>query len=172
MRRSGRIAGLQRAQQLGRYHLLDRIAFGGMAEIYRAKTFDPRGQSHIVAVKRMLPHLSKDDELLQMLVDEAKISGILRHPNIAQLFEFAHAGDDYFLAMEYVEGKDSRSILERCRRLGRALSPEHCAFIVSQVADALEAAHTQKDALGRAMKIIHRDISPSNLLCSYEGEVK
>ncbi|HJZ85587.1 MAG TPA: serine/threonine-protein kinase [Polyangia bacterium] len=163
---------MPRAQQLGRYHLLDRIAFGGMAEIYRAKTFDERGEQHIVAVKRVLGHLAEDDDFVQMLVDEAKICGTLRHPNIAAIYEFARSGEDYFIAMEYVDGKDSRTILDRCRQLGRTIPAQHCGYIAWQVAEALEAAHTQHDGLGRAMRIIHRDISPSNLLCSYTGEVK
>src|SRR5437667_7184334 len=100
---------MPRAHQLGRYHLMDRIAFGGMAEIYRAKTFDDIGTPHLVAIKRMLAHLAQDEDFVQMLVDEAKICGTLRHPNIAHLFEFARVGEDYFLAMEYVDGKDSRS---------------------------------------------------------------
>jgi serine/threonine-protein kinase len=163
---------MPRAQQLGRYHLLDRLAFGGMAEIYRAKTFDQGGHSHLVAIKRVLGHLAEDEDFVQMLVDEAKICGTLRHPNIAHIYEFARVADDYFIAMEFVDGKDSRSILDRCRQLGRHVPPQHCAYIAAQVAEALEAAHTQRDGLGRAMRIIHRDVSPSNVLCSYQGEVK
>ncbi len=82
---------VRRAQQLGRYHLLDRIAFGGMAEIYRAKTFYANGQPHLVAVKRVLAHLAEDDDFIQMLVDEAKIASVLRHGNIARVYEFARA---------------------------------------------------------------------------------
>ena len=100
---------MRRAQQLGRYHLLDRIAFGGMAEIYRAKTFDATGHAHLVAVKRVLAHLAEDDDFIQMLVDEAKIAGLLRHPNIARVYEFARAHGEYFIAMEYVDGKALRS---------------------------------------------------------------
>ena len=143
-----------------------------MAEIYRAKTFDEGGQQHLVAIKRVLGHLVEDEDFVQMLVDEAKICGTLRHPNIAHIYEFARVGDDYFIAMEFVDGKDSRTILDRCRQLGRPVPPIHCAYIISHVADALEAAHSQKDGLGRPMKIIHRDISPSNVLVSYNGEIK
>ena len=82
---------LRRAQQLGRYHLIDRIAFGGMAEIYRTKTFDAQGHAHLVAVKRVLAHLAEDDDFIQMLVDEAKIASVLRHPSIARVYEFARA---------------------------------------------------------------------------------
>jgi serine/threonine protein kinase len=163
---------MPQAQQLGRYHLLDRIAFGGMAEIFRAKTFDSRGQVHLVAVKRVLAHLVEDQDFLQMLVDEAKISALLRHENIARLYEFAKAGDEYFLAMEYVDGKDLRSLLERGRQTGRPIPPEHVAWVAMETAHALHAAHVQRDGAGRALRIVHRDVSPSNVLCSYHGEVK
>src|SRR6266496_1960725 len=96
---------VHRAQQLGRYHLLDRIAFGGMAEIFRARTFDAEGHQHMVAVKRILGHLAADEDFIQMLIDEAKIASHLEHENIAQIYELARAHDEYYIAMEYVDGK-------------------------------------------------------------------
>jgi serine/threonine-protein kinase len=163
---------MQKAQQLGRYQLLDRIAFGGMAEIYRAKTFDLEGREHLVAVKRVLQHLTTDEEFMKMIVDEAKLTALIAHENIARVYEFAHAGDEYFIAMEYVDGKDVRAILERHRQKGTSIPPEHVAWIIMETAHALNAAHTQRDKQGRAMHIVHRDVSPSNVLCSYNGEVK
>jgi serine/threonine-protein kinase len=163
---------LQRAQQLGRYHVLDRIAFGGMAEIYRAKTFDHDGHAHLVAVKRVLAHLAEDDDFIQMLVDEAKIASLIRHPNIAHVYEFARAHGEYFIAMEFVDGKDLRSILEKCRAAGQPVPPQHAAWIASEIALALHEAHTVTDGQGRALKLVHRDVSPSNVLCAYAGEVK
>jgi eukaryotic-like serine/threonine-protein kinase len=164
--------GVQRAQQLGRYHLLDRIAFGGMAEIYRAKTFDSGGHIHLVAVKRVLAHLVEDDDFIQMLVDEAKIASLLSHPNVARVYEFARAQGEYFIAMEYIDGKDTRTILERRRALGRPLPPQHAAYVAGEIAFALHAAHGVADARGRALKLVHRDVSPSNIVCAYTGEVK
>jgi serine/threonine-protein kinase len=160
------------AQQLGRYQLLDRIAFGGMAEIFRAKTFDYEGRAHLVAVKRVLNHLTTDDDFLRMLVDEAKITAILSHENIARVYEFGHEGEDYFIAMEYVDGKDVRTLLDRHRAQQKAIPAEHVAWIAMEVAHALHAAHTQKDGAGRPLHIVHRDVSPSNVLLSYRGEVK
>jgi serine/threonine-protein kinase len=164
------------AQQLGRYQLLDRIAFGGMAEIFRAKTFDNEGRAHLVAVKRVLNHLTADDDFVRMLVDEAKITAILQHENIARVFEFAvdhgTGGDEYFIAMEYVDGKDVRTLLDRHRAQQKPIAPEHVAWIGMEVAHALHAAHTQKDGAGRPLHIVHRDVSPSNVLLSYRGEVK
>ncbi len=166
------IRELRRAQQLGRYHLLDRIAFGGMAEIYRAKTFDASGHAHLVAVKRVLAHLAEDDDFIQMLVDEAKIAGLLKHPNIARVYEFARAHGEYFIAMEHVDGKDLRSILERCRQHKVPMQADHTAYIGMEVAAALHAAHTALDTRGKPLRIVHRDVSPSNVICAYTGEVK
>ncbi len=163
---------MSHAEQLGRYHLLERIAYGGMAEIYRARTFDRLGRRHDVAVKRVLAHLAKDDSFIDMLVDEAKIAIALRHPNIAQVYEFAQAGEEYFLAMEWVDGKDLRSILKLLRGKGETLPPEHAAYAIYEVANALHAAHTATDKDQKPMRIVHRDISPSNVLCAYTGEVK
>ena len=163
---------MRRAQQLGRYHLLDRIAFGGMAEIYRAKTFDANGQPHLVAVKRVLAHLAEDDDFIQMLVDEAKIASVLRHGSIARVYEFARAHGEYFIAMEHVDGKDMRTVLERCRTKRKPIPPEHAAYIAGEVTAALHAAHSAVDTRNRPLRIIHRDVSPSNIICSYSGEVK
>ncbi|CAN5706628.1 hypothetical protein BH11MYX3_BH11MYX3_33520 [soil metagenome] len=165
-------ATVRRAQQLGRYHLLDRIAFGGMAEIYRAKTFDAHGTPHLVAVKRVLAHLAEDDDFIQMLVDEAKIASVLRHGNIARVYEFARAHGEYFIAMEHVDGKDMRTVLERCRTKKKPIPPEHAAYIGAEVGSALHAAHSAVDSRNRPLRIIHRDVSPSNIICSYAGEVK
>ena len=152
---------MPQAQQLGRYHLLDRIAYGGMAEIFRAKTFEADGQVRLVAVKRILRHLVQDEDVLQMLVDEAKVTAVLRHENIAQLYEFARDRDEYFLAIEYVDGKDVRAIIENARTAQRWVPPEDAAWIVMETATALHAAHCQHDAAGRALRIVHRDVSPS-----------
>ena len=143
-----------------------------MAEIYRAKTFDGNGQAHLVAVKRVLAHLAEDDDFIQMLVDEAKIASVLRHPNIARVYEFARAHGEYFIAMEHVDGKDMRTVLERCRVKKKPIPPEHAAHVAAEVGAALHAAHSAIDARGRPLRIIHRDVSPSNIICSYAGEVK
>ncbi|MCK5797315.1 MAG: serine/threonine protein kinase, partial [Deltaproteobacteria bacterium] len=160
------------AQQLGRYHLLDRVAVGGMAEIYRAKTFDSRGEEHLVAIKRVLAHLAEDDDFLQMLVDEAKIATLLDHPNIARVYEFVRVGDEYFIAMEYVDGRDLRSLMERIRAHKMQIAPEHAAYIMMRALDALHAAHTKTDGADQPLNIVHRDVSPSNVLVSFSGQVK
>ena len=162
---------MQRAQQLGRYHLLDRIAFGGMAEIFRAKTFDEDGHAHLVAVKRILSHLAEDEDFIQMLIDEAKVASLIDHRNIARVYELSRAHNELFIAMEWVDGKDLRAILDRCRK-GSLLPPEHVAYVGSEVAMALQAAHDSRDGSGKAIDLVHRDVSPSNVICAYNGEVK
>jgi serine/threonine-protein kinase len=143
-----------------------------MAEIYRAKTYDESGRSLVVAIKRLLSQYTEDPDFVAMLLDEARICGALRHPNIAQVFEFARAGGEYFIAMEHVDGKDGRAILERARKAGGPIPTQHCAYLAAGVADGLAAAHSQRDADGKPLAIIHRDVSPSNVLASYQGMVK
>src|SRR5262249_39686708 len=126
----------------------------------------------LVAVKKVLQHLVNDEDFLRMLVDEAKITATLKHDNIARVYEFSHESGEYFMAMEYIDGKDVRTLLERHRQKQEPIAPEHVAWIGMQVGQALHAAHTQRDGAGRAMHIVHRDVSPSNILCSYRGEVK
>ena len=160
------------AQQVGRYFLLDRIAVGGMAEIYRALTFDSQGHNHIVAIKRVLSNLADDDDFLQMMVDEAKITILLNHANIARVYEFVRVGDDYFIAMEFVDGRDVRAILERLREDDAWCPPEHAAYILMCTLTALHATHDARDGAGASMEIVHRDVSPSNVLVGYDARVK
>ena len=143
-----------------------------MAEIYRAKTFDSDGHMHLVAVKRVLAHLAEDNDFIQMLVDEAKVAGMLKHPNVARVYEFARAHGEYFISMEHVDGKDLRTILERCRQKKLAMSPEHAAHVAAEIAAGLHYAHSATDPTGKHLRIVHRDVSPSNVIVSYAGEVK
>ncbi len=143
-----------------------------MAEIYRAKTFDSSGNAHWVAVKRVLAHLVEDEDFMQMLVDEAKIASQVKHPNIARVYEFTQAHGEYFIAMEHVDGKDLRTMLERCRQRKESMPAHHAAYMAAEVATALQAAHNALDPDGKPLGIVHRDVSPSNVLCAYSGEVK
>ena len=163
---------MQQAQQLGRYHLLDRIAFGGMAEIYRAKTADAAGRLHLMAVKRVLAHLVEDEEFIHMLIDEARLTALLKHPNIARIYEFCKTTSEYFISMEYVDGKDLRALLEKARQAQEFIPEEHLAYICMLVARGLHFAHHLTDRAGGPLNIVHRDVSPSNVLISYAGEVK
>jgi serine/threonine-protein kinase len=158
--------------RLGRYRLMQRIAYGGMAEIFRATTVDDKGRTRLVAIKRLLAHLSEDSQFLHMLIDEARIASRLVHPNICRMYELSRAGTSYFLALEYIDGKDLRSVMDRCRARGEPLDSELAAHVIAEVCEGLHAAHVQTDSLGQPMGIVHRDVSPSNVICAYAGDVK
>jgi serine/threonine protein kinase len=156
----------------GPYQLLERIATGGMAELFRAKRSGVEGFEKIVAVKRILPHLSDNKEFVDMFVDEAKMVAGLAHPNIVQIFDLGRIGRSYFIAMEYVHGRDLRTIVKRAKERGARVPMDLSVLIVSRVCAALEFAHRKKDDRGRPMQIVHRDVSPQNVLISFEGDVK
>jgi eukaryotic-like serine/threonine-protein kinase len=156
----------------GRHLLLERINVGGMAEVFKAKAFGVEGFERIVAVKRILPTLADDDEFITMFIDEARIAAHLTHQNIVQIFELGRADKTFFISMEYVAGHDLRLILDHQKKTKRPLEITKSCFIVSRVAEALEYAHRKRDPAGRDLKIIHRDVTPQNIIISFEGEVK
>ncbi len=159
-------------ERLGQYILLEKVATGGMAELFRAKKIGIEGFEQILAVKRILPHLSSDEEFVNMFIAEAKLVAQLTHKNIAQIYDFGRIDQNYFIAMEYIRGKDLKAILKKVSLERRKLPAAIAVFIAKEVAAALSYAHIQKDSAGNDLNIIHRDISPQNILVSYEGEVK
>ncbi len=156
----------------GKYLLLDRINIGGMAEVWRGKTFGAGGFERLVAIKRILPNIAEDEEFISMFIDEAKITVQLTHANIAQIYELGHIQSSYFIAMEYIPGKDMRAIFDRCRKKGEPAPVPLTCYVVAKLCEGLDYAHRKKDGTGRDMTIVHRDVSPQNVLISYEGEVK
>ncbi|WP_338864267.1 serine/threonine protein kinase [Myxococcus stipitatus] len=156
----------------GKYLLLDRINIGGMAEVWRGKQFGASGFERLVAIKRILPNIAEDEEFISMFIDEAKISVQLSHANIAQIYELGQITSSYFISMEYIPGKDMRAIFDRCRKKGEPAPVPLVAFCISKMCEGLDYAHRKKDGMGRDMNIVHRDISPQNVLISFEGEVK
>jgi serine/threonine protein kinase len=156
----------------GPYRLLERVAVGGMAEVFRAKRSGVEGFEKVVAVKRILSHLSDNKEFVDMFIDEAKMVAGLTHPNIVQIFDLGKIDRSYYIAMEYVHGRDLRTILRRARERGVPVPLELSAFVVSRMCAALEYAHRKRDEGGQPMLLVHRDISPQNILLSFEGDVK
>ncbi|HEX6837700.1 MAG TPA: protein kinase [Polyangia bacterium] len=152
--------------------MLERISVGGMAEVFKAKSFGVEGFEKILAIKRILPSMAEDADFIEMFIDEAKICGQLNHANICQIFELGRVDDSHFIAMEYVWGKDVLQIQNRFRKLRQTMKPEMAAFIAAKLCEGLDYAHKKKDAAGRPLGIIHRDISPQNILISYDGELK
>jgi serine/threonine protein kinase len=156
----------------GRYALLEKVATGGMAEVFRATRRGVEGFEKVVAVKRILPHLSTNKDFVEMFIAEAKMVASLSHPNIVQIFDLGKIDDSYYIAMEFVEGKDLRTILTRARNQSTLPGVDLAALVAARVSAALEYAHRHRDSDGRDLRIVHRDVSPQNILLSDEGEVK
>ncbi|HEY7575094.1 MAG TPA: protein kinase, partial [Thermoanaerobaculia bacterium] len=159
--------------RFGQYEILERIASGGMAELYRARRSGVEGFQKIVAIKKILPHLADNEGFIAMFADEAKLAAQLNHPNIVHIYDLGkiEAGG-YFIAMEHVEGRDLRAILESAREVGMTLPVPLGVYVASKVASALDYAHRRRDGEGRDLHIVHRDVSPQNILISFEGDIK
>src|SRR5437868_4680714 len=157
---------------LGGYRLLSQLAVGGMAEIYVAKAAGASGWEKLVALKVIHPNFSQDPEFVQMLVDEAKLSVQLQHANIVQTFDLGRIDEQYYIAMELIDGIDLYKLLRQASEREIDFPPEIAAFIAQETCNGLDYAHRKRDSKGRPLQIVHRDVSPQNILCSYDGEVK
>jgi len=156
----------------GRYTLLERLAVGGMAEVFRAKITSSHGFEKVLVIKRILPHLAADPNFVSMFIDEAKLTAQLTHPKIVQVLDFGEVRGQYFTALEYIDGFDGLGLL-RVAAQKRVHVPRPLAvFIVNDVLEALDYAHNARDMEGKPMQIVHRDISPSNIFISKRGDVK
>lgn len=158
--------------RIGPYELLERIGVGGMAEVFRARQTGADGFERYVAIKRILPGIAADHDFVEMFIDEAKIAVQLSHPNIAQIYDLGMEDGVYFIAQEYIHGRDMGAIVERQRAAGVPLPIPLVVHIGMKVCEALQHAHTAVGPGGQPLQIIHRDVSPSNVLVSYEGAVK
>ena len=158
--------------EVGDYVLLGLIARGGMAEIYKAKKKGVKGFEKVIAIKKILSGYGEDDKYIEMLVDEAKIAAELSHPNIIQIYDLGRKDNYYFIAMEYVLGKDLREIQTRLRERDSWFPEEISLYLTIKILEALNYAHKAKDSRGRPLEIVHRDVSPPNILISYSGDVK
>ncbi len=163
---------MRRTRRLGRYHLTYRIAFGGMAELFRAFTFDEEGFKRDVAIKRLLPHYTEDRNFVDMLTDEFKLTSYLKHPNIADVYELLQLEDTLVIAMEYVDGKDLRTAIERSREQKIPFAIDDAVYVIARSLEGLHHAHVARDDRGEPLRIVHRDFSPSNVLLAYDGVVK
>jgi serine/threonine protein kinase len=157
---------------VGRYQIVDRLAVGGMAELFKATLTGEHGFAKLVAIKKILPHLATDHSFVEMFIDEARITAQLDHRHIVQVFELGTDADTPYIAMQYVDGLDVLGLLRECARSQIRLPPDLAALIARDVLDALDYAHHALDASGRPLGIIHRDISPGNVLLSWRGDVK
>lgn len=163
---------MRRTRRVGRYHLTYRIAFGGMAELFRAVTFDDDQHQISVAIKRLLPHFREDKQFVDMLTDEFKLVSYLKHPNIAEVYELVELEEALIIAMEYVDGKDLRSTVEKAKEQGLELALDDVVYVVARSLEGLHHAHVARDPRNEPLRIVHRDFSPSNVLLGYDGTVK
>ncbi|MDP2272130.1 MAG: protein kinase [Archangium sp.] len=156
----------------GRYQLLKKLATGGMAQIYLARQLGPEGFEKLLVVKRILPHLAENEEFITMFLDEARIAARLNHPNVVQIFDLGAQDDSFFIAMEFIHGEDVRRVWKHADKVGKPIPVALICRIIIESCAGLDYAHKKLDGSGRALNIVHRDISPQNILVSFEGGVK
>src|SRR5215217_9173750 len=158
---------------VGKYQLVRKLATGGMAEVFLAKAAGPGGFEKTLVLKRILPHLAEDPSFVEMFLGEARLVAGLNHPHIVQIFDFGEAEGSYFLAMELIDGPNLRRWQRQAASKGQPLAPNICAKVVAQAAEGLAFAHDFVDpTTGQPLGLIHRDVSPDNILVSRQGAVK
>lgn len=162
----------EKEERFGNYLLIEKLGTGGMAEIYKAKMEGVEGFQKLVAIKRILPQFSHNKDFTTMFIDEAKVAAQLSHRNIVHIYDLGKIENSYFIAMEYMEGTDLRKVIHEVREKNEKIPIPVALFIISQVASALDYAHNKKDHDGKPLNIVHRDVSPQNILISKDGEIK
>ncbi len=156
----------------GKYYLIDRIAVGGMAEVYAARSFSTGGFAKTLVIKRILERYSSDPAFVSMFIDEAKISVGLQHGNVVQVYDFGKIKDSYYLAMEWVDGRDIKRMFSKLSKRKEIMPVDFALYIAHESCKALQYAHDLSDLSGTPMGIVHQDVSPSNLVLSFSGQVK
>ncbi|MEC7518985.1 MAG: serine/threonine-protein kinase [Myxococcota bacterium] len=164
--------GAQQPVKFGKYLLVERIGVGGMAEVFKAKIFGAEGFERLVAIKRILPHLVEDDDFVKMFIDEAKIAVRLQHPNIVTIHDLGKAEGTLYIAMEFVAGKDLRALYDYEKERGGRTPVGIACHVVMKMCEALHHAHFATGPRGEPLQVIHRDVSPQNVLLGFDGEVK
>ena len=158
----------------GKYLLMGMIARGGMAEVYRAKARNAQTGmgDRVLAIKCMRPQLAKESRFVEMFIREGKLAVLLDNDSIVRTYEIGRIEGRYFIAMEYIGGKDLTQILRRCQESNQRIPVPHACYIAARMSEGLHYAHTRTDAEGRPLNIVNRDVSPSNVRLSYDGDVK
>jgi serine/threonine protein kinase len=156
----------------GKYELLKKVGLGGMAELFLARQSGIEGFEKLIVIKRILPHLADSGEFIQMFLNEARLAARLNHPNVVQIYDLGRVAGTYFIAMEYINGVDLSRVLKKERKARRFIPTEHAVKMMSYVCEALTYAHNHTDVRGNPLCIVHRDISPHNVLVAFDGGVK
>lgn len=158
--------------RFGRYTLVDRLAVGGMAEIFLARQDGLEGFEKTVVIKRIRPHLSKQPAFVKMFLNEAKLAAHLNHPNIVQIYDLGKISESYFIAMEFIFGRDMRRVIPKAAAVGIPFPMVYALKIASSVLEGLYYAHQKADLHGNPLHIVHRDVTPENIFVSFDGTVK
>jgi eukaryotic-like serine/threonine-protein kinase len=159
-------------ERFGGYTLLEQIGVGGMAEVFLARHSGVEGFEKEIVIKRIRPHLSAIPSFVNMFLGEAKLAAQLNHPNIVQIYDLGKIKDSYFIAMEYIAGRDMSAVIPKSKLTGIPFPVEYALKIASNVCEALYYAHTKTDALGMPLHIVHRDVSPENIRVAWIGTIK
>ena len=154
-----------------KYILLDLLGTGGMAEVFRGKLIGDKGFEKLIVIKQLFEHVAKEPELVEHFTSEARLAALLQHENIATIYDFGKADGRYFMAMEYLFGKDLQSVIQAANT-DKSFSPQYALMITLKVCEAMGYAHSLADLQGKPLKIIHRDLTPHNIFLTYEGKVK
>ena len=156
----------------GSFRLVNKVAEGGMATVYEAEQLGPEGFTKRIALKVIHPHYAKRKEFLRLFIDEAKLSANLMHGNVVQIYQLGEVGGEYFIAMEYIQGPTLRNVIDRHYELGTPIPSTLAAYICSRVARALDFAHNFVNPSGQRLDIVHRDVSPGNVMATWDGHIK
>src|SRR6188768_2873122 len=155
-----------------RYRVLKRLASGGMAEVFVAESAGIEGFKKQVAIKRVLPALSRKEQFIQMFLDEARLSAHLSHSNVVSVFDIGVGDGTYFIVMEFVDGADLKHVIDHTKKVGEFVPVEEAVFVATKICQGLAYAHELTTADGKPMNIVHRDITPANVLITKYGECK
>src|ERR1043166_6086987 len=159
-------------EPFGPYLVYERLGVGGMATVHRALEHGVEGFERVVALKRLLPHLAEDASFIKAFVREAKLASLLNHVNIVQIYELGRVGTEYFISMEYIDGRDVRRILRHARKVTGPAPIHVTVALMIQLCEALDYAHAKSDDDGTPLKLVHRDVSPSNVIVTSSGHLK
>jgi len=156
----------------GAFRLVNKVAEGGMATVYEAEQLGPEGFTKRIALKVIHPHYAKRADFLRLFIDEAKLSANLMHGNVVQIYQLGEVGGEYFIAMEFIQGPTLRSVIDRHYEIGTPIPATLAAYVCSRVARALDFAHNFVSPTGTRLDIVHRDVSPGNVMITWDGHIK